>query len=78
MDLGLDALQNAANTHHSDFLTTARDLSDILAKPAGELSPLDLVQAQRLVGMLKVQAETGQKTSEGVSDSLEQLLDVEG
>ncbi|MBO5490270.1 MAG: hypothetical protein J5960_02420 [Desulfovibrio sp.] len=78
LDRGLDALGSAADARHSEFYRAARQLSDLLARPAAEISPLDLLQAQRLVGVLKVQSESGRKVSEGVSDTLEQLLEQQG
>ena len=78
LDRGLGALDSAADARRSEFYRAARQLSDLLARPAAEISPLDLLQAQRLVGVLKVQSESGRKVSEGVSDTLEQLLEQQG
>ena len=78
MERGLNALEAAADSRRPDFLGTARQLSELLSRPAAEISPMDLLQAQRLVGVLKVHAESGKKVSEGVSDTLEQLLEQQG
>ena len=78
LDRGLDALDRAAESRRGEFYRAARNLSEILSKPAAEISPLDLLQAQRLVGVLKVHGESGKKVSEGVSDTLEQLLEQQG
>ena len=78
MERGLHALDAAADASRPDFFGMARKLSALLSKPAAEISPMDLLQAQRLVGILKVHAESGKKVSEGVSDTLEQLLEQQG
>lgn len=78
LDRGLDALGQAAETRREEFLESAYKLSQLLSRPAAEISPLDMLQAQRLMGTLKVQSESGRKVSEGVSDTLEQLLEQQG
>ena len=78
LDRGLNAVDEAVGKGHPDFLHTAQKLSELLSKPLEEISPVDLLQAQRLMGVLKVHGETGKKVSEGISDTLEQTLDQEG
>ena len=78
LDRGLKAVDEAVKTQSPDFLRTAETLSELLSKPAAEISPVDLLQAQRLMGVLKVHAETGKKVSEGISDTLEQTLEQQG
>lgn len=78
MDRGLEAVDKAVHSQRTDFFDTAHQLSQLLNRPAAEISPMDLLQAQRLVGILKVHAESGRKVSEGVSDTLEQLLEQQG
>ncbi len=78
LDRGLDELDRAAESRRGEFFRAAKHLSELLSKPAAEISPLDLLQAQRLVGVLKVHGESGKKVSEGVSDTLEQLLEQQG
>lgn len=78
MDRGLDALDNAADTRRTEFFQAAQDLSQLLSNASFQLSPVELLQAQRLIGVLQVEAESGKKTSEGVSDTLEQLLEQQG
>ncbi|MBO4301671.1 MAG: hypothetical protein J5861_08740 [Desulfovibrio sp.] len=78
MERGLDALDAATDGHRREFLEAARELSQLLSRPADEISPMNLLQAQRLVGILKVHAESGKKVSEGVSDTLEELLEQQG
>lgn len=74
LEHGMEHLEAAAHHKQDMFLKTARSLSEIFSKPAEALSPMDLLQAQRLVGILRVEAEAGQKLSEGVSETLEELL----
>ncbi|MCR5813859.1 MAG: hypothetical protein K6G15_05160 [Desulfovibrio sp.] len=74
LERGMENLDAATQVKQDDFLRTAHSLSELLSKPAEVLSPMDLLQAQRLVGVLRIQAEAGQKLSEGVGETLEQLL----
>ncbi|MBQ7457146.1 MAG: hypothetical protein IJS54_06050 [Desulfovibrio sp.] len=52
-----------------------QNLLDIINKDAMSIPPADILHAQRLVGLLRVHAESGKKVSEGVSDTLEQVLE---
>ncbi|MCR4665676.1 MAG: hypothetical protein K5657_00070 [Desulfovibrio sp.] len=78
LDRGLETLDNASGSYKKNFLETAQELSELLSKPSAEISPIDLLQAQRLMGVMKVHGESGKKVSEGVSDTLEQLLEQQG
>ncbi|MBQ7584667.1 MAG: hypothetical protein IJU40_00255 [Desulfovibrionaceae bacterium] len=78
---GMQAIDTSMEGKETDtkyWLKTIQDLGNILAQEASKISPQDLLKAQHLVGLLKVHAETGRKVSEGISDTLEQLLDVQG
>lgn len=78
MEWGLEALEQAVHAPRANFFDTAHMLSQLLNRSVVEISPMDLLQTQRLVGILKVHAESGRKVSEGVSDTLEQLLEQQG
>lgn len=51
---------------------------DILQKKTEQLSPLDLLQVQRYASMLSFSAESGKKTSEAISETIETILDMDG
>ena len=76
VEKGLDAIDHAMDK--TTFLEHVNQLAQILAKNSGRISPHDLLQAQRIVGMLKIHAETGKQVSEGISDTFEQLLEAQG
>ncbi|MBQ9536465.1 MAG: hypothetical protein IJU79_01595 [Desulfovibrionaceae bacterium] len=76
LDKGMAAVDSVKPK--SEALELMQNLGEILQKEANQLSPADLLQVQRLAGLIKVQAETGKKVSEGVSDTLEQLLEQQG
>lgn len=78
LDHSLNVIDTASQNNQSSFLETAQKISEFLSKSANDITPLDLLQVQRLVGMLKVDAESGKKFSEGIQDTIEQLLEQQG
>lgn len=75
LERGMQAIDEVSRAKETDFLRSAERLSEILSRSASELSPVDLLQAQRLIGVMRIHAESGQKLSEGVGETLEQLLE---
>ena len=76
IERGLDAVDSAQNEPNP--IDAAKQLLDFLSKDATEISPVDLLRAQRLIGIIKVGAESGIKVSEGISETFEQLLEQQG
>lgn len=77
LEKGMEALDEVST--HAD-LTPERfsEVLKILAKKAEHLSPTDLLQVQRYMGMASFSTESGKKASEGVSETFETILDMEG
>ncbi|MBR4742171.1 MAG: hypothetical protein IK079_04660 [Desulfovibrio sp.] len=78
LNRGMQAIDEVNRANETDFFQSAQKLSEILSQSASEFSPMDLLQAQRLIGFLRIHAESGQKLSEGVGETLEQLLEQQG
>lgn len=80
MDKAFNTIDKVSNKTKvdTDFHANLKDLSDILNKNSMDLTPTDLLQAQRIIGIIKVHAESGRHVSEGVSDTLEQVLEQQG
>ena len=71
-------MQTLDAVHKPDELHAAQEIFKILSKDAIELSPADLLQLQSYAGTFSIAAEYGKKSSEGVSEVLETILDTEG
>ncbi|MBR3663748.1 MAG: hypothetical protein IKN64_03735 [Desulfovibrio sp.] len=78
LERGMQGIEAASQSRQDEFMHVVTKLSEILGKQAANISPIDLIQAQRLVGVLRVQSESGRKLSEGVGETFEQLLDQQG
>ncbi len=56
----------------------AQEIFKILSKDSHNLSPSDLFQIQNFAGVMRTASEYGKKTSEGIAETLEIILDAEG
>lgn len=61
-----------------DALKELGQLLEQAAQPGAALNPMDVYRMQYLVGMLKVQAQTGQKASQSVTQGMESVLRQSG
>ncbi len=91
-DFTFDRSQQAQVNQHENIANISNDnkvqtgelghelqaILEKLAQPGANLSHLELYRAQYIMGMLKTQAQTGMKISQGISQGLESALKQNG
>ena len=71
-------MQTLKAVHGQDAIHVTQKILQILGKDAADLKPTDLLQLQQYMVAFKAAGEAGKSGSEGVSETLETILDSEG